>query len=186
MENQRIRLSKTLLKDALIQLLQEKPIGKITIFELCGRAQINRTTFYKYYGSQYDLLDDIERDLFTELDRNLLSNCQDEFQNLKKVMEYLLEEQEKCTVLINTVPDQEFSEKLFNLPAIHALIKDRIPPGYTQAQREYIRIFVCQGGYAIIRKWLNDENREPPEEIAEVISSLVLTIFHRGRENGTV
>ena len=81
-----MRLRKTLLKDALIQLLQEKPIGKITIFELCGRAQINRTTFYKYYGSQYDLLDDIERDLFTELDQNLLSNCQDEFQNLKKAV----------------------------------------------------------------------------------------------------
>ena len=64
MENQRIRLSKTMLKNALIELLKTKNIEKISIYELCGQAQINRTTFYKYYGSQYDLLADIENDVF--------------------------------------------------------------------------------------------------------------------------
>ena len=117
MENQRVRLTKALLKNALIHILQKKPIEKITIYELCDQAQINRTTFYKYYGSQYDLLNDIENDLFSELDRHLAAIDQEELDNLKQVMEYLLEEQEKCTVLINTVPDQEFSEKLFSLPA---------------------------------------------------------------------
>ena len=61
MENQRIRLSKAMLKNALMRLLKEKPIEKISIYELCAAAQINRTTFYKYYGSQYELLADTER-----------------------------------------------------------------------------------------------------------------------------
>ena len=34
-------------------------IEKITIKELCMTAGINRTTFYKYYGSQYDVLNEI-------------------------------------------------------------------------------------------------------------------------------
>ena len=46
MENQRIRLSKTMLKNALIRLLANKSIDKITVYELCAEAQINRTTFY--------------------------------------------------------------------------------------------------------------------------------------------
>ena len=38
MENQRIRLSKKLLKNALLELLREKRIDKISISELCSGA----------------------------------------------------------------------------------------------------------------------------------------------------
>ena len=55
MENQRIRITKRMLREALIRLLGKKPIEKIRVQELCQEAQINRTTFYKYYGNQYDL-----------------------------------------------------------------------------------------------------------------------------------
>ena len=40
-------------------------------------------------------------------------------------------------------------------------------------REEYIRLFYCQGGYAIIRKWLNEEAHETPEEISRLIISLV-------------
>lgn len=46
MENQRVRLSKTMLKNALISLLAEKNIDKITIYELCKK--INHQTFKKW------------------------------------------------------------------------------------------------------------------------------------------
>ena len=59
-ENQRVRLSKQMLRSSLIEILGEKSIHKVSIREICDRAQINRTTFYKYYGSQYDLLLDME------------------------------------------------------------------------------------------------------------------------------
>ncbi len=72
-ENQRIRLSKQLLRNALISLLEEKSINKISVREICETAEINRTTFYKYYGSQYDLLEDIENILLDELTEK---NCQ--------------------------------------------------------------------------------------------------------------
>ena len=77
MENQRVRLSKMLLKNALITLLNEKPLEKITIYELCAKAQLNRVTFYKYYGSQYDLLTDIENDCFHKLEEILSDNASD-------------------------------------------------------------------------------------------------------------
>lgn len=178
MENQRIRLSKKLLKEALLRLLQKKSIDKITIYELCGTAQINRTTFYKYYGNQYDLLGDIQGDFFSDLEKYLLEDPQAGDESMRKVMKYLESEQDTCKVLINSVPDREFSEKLFSLPAIRILIKNYTPDHYTPKQEEYFRLFFCQGGYAIIRKWLNDENREPPEEIADLITSL-RTVFSR-------
>ncbi len=172
MENQRIRLSKKMLKEALIHLLQKKTIEKITIYELCDAAQINRTTFYKYYGNQYDLLDEIENEFFADLEKYLLMEDQVEYDSIIRILEYLESEQEKCKVLINSVPDQVFSEKLFGLPAIRTLIKNHTPGLYTESQEEYFVLFFCQGGYAIIRKWLNKDDRESPEEIAKLIIAL--------------
>ena len=74
MENQRIRLSKTLLKNALVHLLQKKPLNKISVLEICETAQINRTTFYKYYGSQTDLLNEIESDFLRSSTKALHSS----------------------------------------------------------------------------------------------------------------
>ncbi len=173
MENQRIRLSKTMLKNALIELLKTKNIEKISIYELCGQAQINRTTFYKYYGSQYDLLADIENDVFNELETHLLAGESTELEKLKYVLEFLNADREKWKILINTVADQDFTEKLFSLPTIRALIRNNAPAQCTARQEEYIRLFYCQGGYAIIRKWLNEERYETPDEIAKLIISLV-------------
>ena len=82
MENQRIRLSKTLLKNALVELLRVKRIDKISISELCEAAQINRTTFYKYYGSQYDLLSEMEQDFFQQLQQNFLDKNPEDMENL--------------------------------------------------------------------------------------------------------
>ena len=91
MENQRIRLSKAMLKNALMGLLKEKPIEKISVYELCAAAQINRTTFYKYYGSQYELLTDAENDYFRKLEDVLSENASDGRNSLCRVLEALLD-----------------------------------------------------------------------------------------------
>ena len=62
-EDRRVTMTRRLLKDALIELLREQSIYQISIRELCQRADVNRTTFYKYYGSQFDLLADMEDDI---------------------------------------------------------------------------------------------------------------------------
>lgn len=59
------------MKNALVHLLQKKPLNKISVLEICETAQINRTTFYKYYGSQTDLLNEIESDFLAQLDESL-------------------------------------------------------------------------------------------------------------------
>jgi len=49
-ENQRVQLTKRLLKEALMKLLEEKPLEQINVSELCRVADINRATFYKHYA----------------------------------------------------------------------------------------------------------------------------------------
>ena len=56
-EDRRVTMTKRMMKDAFIEMLKETDIYHISVRELCQRADVNRTTFYKYYGNQFDLLE---------------------------------------------------------------------------------------------------------------------------------
>ncbi|GIN73884.1 TetR family transcriptional regulator [Bacillus sp. J14TS2] len=53
----RIKKTRRFLRNALIELINEKGFDSITIGDLAERAEINRVTFYKHYKDKLDLLD---------------------------------------------------------------------------------------------------------------------------------
>ena len=61
--NRKIQMTKRCIRLALFECLKEKDINKITISSLCEKADINRSTFYKYYGSQYDVIKEMEQEV---------------------------------------------------------------------------------------------------------------------------
>lgn len=48
-EDRRNAYTEKVIKDTVFQLLQTKPINKITVSEVCRLAEINRSTFYLHY-----------------------------------------------------------------------------------------------------------------------------------------
>lgn len=54
-----LRVVKTLkqIDQALLESLEAMHFEKITVDQLCQTAMINRSTFYKYYKSKYDLME---------------------------------------------------------------------------------------------------------------------------------
>lgn len=46
---------------SLLKLLQEKPIDKITVKDICELCEINRNTFYYYYSDIYQVLEELLR-----------------------------------------------------------------------------------------------------------------------------
>lgn len=53
----RIRRTHKLIFDALTSLLTEKAFEDIRISDICDRAMVHRTTFYKHFEDKYQLLD---------------------------------------------------------------------------------------------------------------------------------
>ncbi|TDD21619.1 TetR/AcrR family transcriptional regulator [Nonomuraea diastatica] len=51
----RVRRTRKLLWGALLALLANKPFNELTVDEICRRAMVNRTTFYKHYRDKQDL-----------------------------------------------------------------------------------------------------------------------------------
>ncbi len=170
MENQRVRLSKTMLKNALLKLLKEKPLNKISIYEICETAQINRTTFYKYYGSQSDLLTEIETEFFAQLNEDLKDIIEKTPNAIQLVLNHIYEQRETFCILEKAIPSNDFATRLFSIPSVRQIFQDMVDAGdYSDTQIRYIRAFVFQGTFAVLCDWLGSEDPEPVAEIAEIL-----------------
>ena len=66
-QDRRIKRTKMLLQNALVDLMLEKAVGKISVKELTQKADVNRSTFYLHYLDIYDMLEQRENDFFTPL-----------------------------------------------------------------------------------------------------------------------
>ena len=65
--DRRIRKTKAQLRHGLAKLLKEKTIKEITVKELVEEVDINRSTFYLHYTDIYDLMEQTENDLKSEI-----------------------------------------------------------------------------------------------------------------------
>ena len=73
--------SRKLIVDALADLLQEKPLEKITVTDVVARANINRGTFYAHYRDIPDVVDYLIQQTFSSI-LDALSNQDDPSANL--------------------------------------------------------------------------------------------------------
>ncbi len=57
--DRRTRYTRQVIRETLLELMEEKPFSRVTVTEICKRAEINRGTFYLHYLDLNDVLDDI-------------------------------------------------------------------------------------------------------------------------------
>ena len=63
--------SRKLINAALADLLQEKPLDKITVTDVVNRAQINRGTFYAHYADIPDVIHHVIQQTFSQIQEAL-------------------------------------------------------------------------------------------------------------------
>ena len=63
----RVKRTRKLLQQALMDLLQEQNFASISIQDITGRATVNRATFYAHFPDKYELLDSMLRELFQQM-----------------------------------------------------------------------------------------------------------------------
>lgn len=168
-EDRRITMTKRMLKEALTDMLRETDIYHVSIRELCQRADVNRTTFYKYYGSQFDLLADMENDLLGFLSKTITEHATDPNRIIESACEYMESHLEFGRLIINNNVDPLFPHKLFSLAAIREATLKKYSGQYDEAMMEYLYNYITYGAYRIICVWLNKEKRESPKQIASFL-----------------
>ena len=69
--DRRVKYTLDALKNALITLMQEEHISKISVKSLCELADVNRSTFYAHFHDQYDLLHHMEQEVLQNITKHL-------------------------------------------------------------------------------------------------------------------
>src|SRR5438477_9796348 len=63
----RVRRTHKLLWEALMAELSERAFEEITVTDICERAMVHRSTFYKHYEDKYALLEQGMKQMYDEL-----------------------------------------------------------------------------------------------------------------------
>lgn len=176
MENMRVLVSKRMLKEGLLRCLEQKPIDKISVSELCREAQINRATFYNHYESPRDILVEIGwehakeiKSLFEEEKRLPLQK------KLVKVFTYLYDNKWAVNILFSAGADQRMVQSMSEVfvwawADLANLRKDLQLKD--EVEVELASHTYGWAAYFLIGKWLRDDIEKSPEEIAELFIKL--------------
>lgn len=97
--------SRKLIISALADLLQEKPLEKITVTDVVNRAQINRGTFYAHYADIPDVINHLIQNAFDRI-REAISQ---ESHPIEELPHVLLSQVQKMLY-----EDQDFYLKIMN------------------------------------------------------------------------
>ena len=169
-ENQRITLTKRLLKEAFLEMFKTTPLDKIHVRALCEKAGINRSTFYKYYSSPSDLLEEMENEMLLLVEQEL-QKCHSLGGSLVTICIYLENNIEIARLIINKNVSGDFHKRLFDLPALHNLLSSNLK-SFTEAEKSYIASFITAGYYQMFKNWINKDEREPINDIVKLVLSL--------------
>lgn len=172
--DRRIRYTKAVLRQSLMEMMCERPIEKITVTDLCNKADVNRNTFYNHYSSPSELLSQIQDELF-----NKIKNSIDEHISVNNSTEMLLTEIcqaigdniDICKVLLSPNRDKKFIRRVVYLAYDRVLEQWRYeistPDGVDPALLFY---FIANGCIAVIQKWVEDGTPVAPDVLAAFIA----------------
>lgn len=173
--DRRVRYTRMVLKQALLSLMLERPITRITVTEICERAEVNRATFYAHYADPYDLLARIENELFESIRRSIAGGLSSG--SLRRILtdicSSIRENGALCRVIFSEYGDREFLERVLNIARVESMALWRsIVPHAGERELERMYTFFSQGSAAVIRGWVLSGMQDAPEEIAAFLERI--------------
>lgn len=167
--NRRKKESQEKIEKTFLQLVQTKEIENITVSDICKISNLNRSTFYANYIDIYDLVEKVKDRMASEFANMYTDNLYQpshnhSFDNYLKMFKHIKE-------------NQLFYKTYFKLESstfispIKQFDTESAKKYYDNKHIDYHIEFFRAGLNAVIKKWLNDNCKESPEEIAEIIRS---------------
>lgn len=181
-ESRRVKMTKKVLCDSLIHLLFQKDIQHVTIKEICDYADINRSTYYRYYQNPFDQLNKIQEELIHELylhieklvkniDSSLQSASSNYTSNMIEYLEYVQSQRDVIQILLSIFPDNQFLTTFVRY--IRANLQT-LSPVANNSCRLYDFIFASSGCIGLLVHWLTNDPEMSAEDLAKSMVSYTI------------
>ena len=171
--------SRQMIRKAFMELLEEKPVEKITATDIINRAGINRSTFYAHYPDAKGLLDEILDDIGSIFQKLLLnidfsSFFDDPMPILQMVIDFLNENQNLYKMLSRSRMAPGVLDSLKRSLIQQVLSCPNLPVQDPNSPATEIRVRILLGGLIdAYRQWLEGDFictlEEATREIALII-----------------
>ena len=176
--DRRVRKTRRALKEALIEKLKDKPIQEITVREIADEIDINRGTFYQHYRDIYDMLSQIESELFGEfgelLDNSEKHHTHDIMSTFIGFVTLLKENRDLVLVLLGPNGDPAFVDRVKEMVREHVIDAwMRVNSSDVIQYFDYYYEFVVAGCIGLFQKWLATGAKESPEKLAQMVDAIL-------------
>lgn len=169
-EHLKIKLTKNLLRNALLQLITEK--GQLSVKNICERAGVHRSTFYLHYKSPEELLDKIGNDFIKRT--TLMIEPQKELKDIRKlILEYLKEVKQNKELLYVLLVSEEgavFRTKVSS--QITKLFPEKYLSKAYGNEKEYAIAYMVSGCMELQARWLTNQFDLSENDMADLILRL--------------
>ncbi|WP_135122123.1 TetR/AcrR family transcriptional regulator [Jeotgalibacillus proteolyticus] len=178
------------IKNAFIELVEEKGFEAVTIKDLTTRARINRGTFYSHYQDKYDLMAKCEEEVVAELEDKIIKNIPKVISELETkapntipfailvpFFEFINKNRGLMKALLSPKGDLSFQSKLkiFMRKALFASENASIfKEENLLVPAEYLISYISSAHLGVIHEWLNNNREESPQEIARIILTMTV------------
>ena len=165
-----IRIEKTerAIKNAFLELRSRKPLGKITVKELCSLAAINKSTFYSHYEDIYALSDKMESETIVTVLKNISSQQDSPFKNPGVFTRNLYMALISNNTLINLLFSGTEKARLGDCleTELKRLICEKYPDYQNDAEKDIMLSFCIQGCF---HAYLNNQDVATLVSVSESI-----------------
>ncbi|MBQ6020724.1 MAG: TetR/AcrR family transcriptional regulator [Clostridia bacterium] len=174
-DNQRTRLSKKMFRTALLDLLEEKGgVEKISVRELCARAELNRSTFYAHYAEPREVLVRAEEEILDETAEYIRKIGAERTgggkQFLTAFLRYIRENDRIFRVLLVTAADPAFKNRFMQISLLNLF--EHLQVDMDAEKQQFIYSYLLNGSLGVITQWIRSDYACSVADIVELLFTL--------------
>ncbi len=174
-DNQRTRLSKKLFQTAVLELLEEKGgVEKITVRELCQRAELNRSTFYAHYAEPREVLEEAEEEILIQTGEYIQKIGAQPMGGGKEFiasfLRYIRDNDKTFRVLLVTAADTPFRSRFMQISFLQLF--ENLQVEIEEEKQQFIYSYLLNGSFGVITQWIRSDYTLSVSAIVEILFTL--------------
>lgn len=173
-ETRRVKMTKKMIKDAYIELLEINPDKRLSITEICKRADINRSTFYMHYEDVNQLVKEIEDEILNQIpypaiSEGVMLQKEQYIELLKGTFDFIRENRKQFILLLSQLDNSDFKKRIVS--TILEKYKG-ITISDNSLLSKYGYMFCINGVVGLLREWIKDNFPISSGELAKIAYSM--------------
>jgi AcrR family transcriptional regulator len=184
--DRRVKRTKKALRDALLSLLEKKPITEISVTELTTLADVNRATFYFYYTDLLDMLQQIQNEAYQSF-KEVISESTPSITTIEGFTDYaesLITYCKEHETLVKFIIKNDTNNQLYK--QIQTLMLNNIPNSKevfdVNNPARYSTNYILNAMVGIMIDWMDEGMKIPPRELAEFCAHIYLNGSYKTKQ----